>query len=104
MRSDFFQKYLSIILIFFLFVSQTIQVSFFDSTEAATDDYRDIVSIVVDVDTYDALSSEIKRYSNDIQSYLGATRVSLFVVPKTIEPHAIAAKNESLYYEGDGKK
>ncbi len=99
MRSDFFQKYLSIILIFLLFVSQTIQVSFFESTEAATDDYRDIVSIVVDEETYDALASEIKRYSADIQSYLGATRVSLFVVPKAIEPRAIAAKNESLYYE-----
>ncbi len=104
MRSDFLQKYLSIILIFFLFVSQTIQVSFFDSTEAATDDYRDIVSIIVDKETYGSLASEIKRYSSDIQSYLGATRVSLFVVPSTVEPRSIAAKNESLYYEGDGKK
>lgn len=65
-----FQKHLSVFLIFCLLVSQTIQVSFFDQIEAKTEDYRDIVSIVVDEDTYDALSSKIKRYSEDIQSYL----------------------------------
>lgn len=98
-----FKEHLSIFLIFLLLVSQTIQVSFFDVTEAAIDDYRDIVSIIVDRDTYSALAPKIKQYSSDIQSYLGNTRVSLFVVPKNTPPEAIAAENEKLYYDGDDK-
>ena len=69
-----------------------------------TEDYHDLVSIIVDADTYGSLKSEIKQYSTDIQSYLGSTRVSLFVVPKNTPPEAIAAENEKLYYNGDGKK
>lgn len=99
-----YQKYTSAILIFLLFLTQTIQVSFFDRTDAATEDYHDLVSIIVDADTYGSLKSEIKQYSTDIQSYLGSTRVSLFVVPKNTPPEAIAAQNEKLYYNGDGKK
>lgn len=98
-----FKEHLSIFLIFCLLVSQTIQVSFFDRTEAAADDYRDLVSIVVDRETYGKLSGKIKRYSEDVQGYLGNTRVSLFVVPKDTPPEAIAAQNEKLYYDGDGK-
>lgn len=98
-----FKEHLSVFLIFCLLVSQTIQVSFFDRTEAAADDYRDLVSIVVDRDTYGKLSSKIKRYSEDIQGYLGNTRVSLFVVQQDTPPEAIAAQNEKLYYDGDGK-
>ena len=98
-----FKEHLSVLLIFLLLISQTIQVSFFDATEAATADYRDIVSIIVDRDTYSALAPKIKQYSADIQSYLGNTRVSLFIVPKNTPPEAIAAENERLYYDGDSK-
>ena len=98
-----FKEHLSIFLIFCLLVSQTIQVSFFDPIQAAADDYRDLVSIIVDRDTYALESAKIKRYSEDIQSYLSNTRVSLFVVAKDTPPEAIAAENELLYYEGDGK-
>lgn len=73
--------------------------SFFDVSEAATTDYHDIVSLVVDQDTYSALSGPIKRYAEDIQGYLGSTRVSLYIVPKNTAPEVIAAQNEKLYYE-----
>ncbi len=55
MQFRFYQKYTSAILIFLLFLTQTVQVSFFDHTEAATEDYHDVVSIVVDTDTYSEL-------------------------------------------------
>ena len=61
-----FQQYISAFLIFALIVSQTIQVSFFDQADAAIADYRDIVSIVVDEDTYGELRTSIRRYAEDI--------------------------------------
>jgi hypothetical protein len=66
-RSSPFHQYTSAILIFLLFVSQTIQVSFFDKAKADANDYRDIVSIIVDRDTYAAERSKITRYAEDIQ-------------------------------------
>jgi hypothetical protein len=50
------KQHLSVFLIFCLLLSQTVQVSFFDRTEAAVEDYRDIVSIIVDRETYSELS------------------------------------------------
>ena len=99
-----FKEHLSIFLIFCILISQTIQVSFFDSIEAAVDDYRDLVSIMVDRETYSKQSGKIKRYSEDIQSYLGNTRVSLFIVDADTPPVALAAQNEKLYYDGDGQR
>ena len=96
---SFLHQYTSAVLIFVLFLSQTIHVSFFDKTEAATTDYSDIVSIVVDEDTYSALRVKIRRYANDIEGYLKNTRVTLFVAPSTARPEVIAAHNEQLYYE-----
>ena len=100
-KSEFgmFHQYISASLIFALLVSQTIQVSFFDRADAAIADYRDIVSIVVDEDTYGELRSEIRRYADDIQGYLRSTRVSILVVPADARPESIAAQNEKLYYE-----
>lgn len=99
----FFRRYLSAVLIFILFLSQTVQVSFFDRAKADATDYRDIVSIIVDEDTYSQLRGKIRRYSEDVQGYLKATRVSIIVTPSTIRPEIVAAHNEKLYYEGDGK-
>ena len=94
-----YKSHLSVFLIFCILVSQTIQVSFFDPIEAAPEDYRDIVSIIVDEETYDQYGSKVKRYSEDIQSYLGDTRVTLLVVPEDAPVQSIAAANEKLYYE-----
>lgn len=96
-------KYLSGFLIFALLVSQTIRVDFFDTAQASPENYRDIVSIVVDKDTYKVNSSKIQRYAKDIEGYLGNTRVSLFIVDPDTPPSVIAAKNERLYNEGDGE-
>jgi hypothetical protein len=96
---SFIQQYTSVILVFVLFLSQSIQVSFFDTTEAATTDYRDIVSIIVDEDTYSALRPKIRLYAEDIQNTLKSTRVSIFVAPQNARPEVIAAHNEELYYE-----
>ncbi len=98
-----FHKFTSFSLIFLLLVSQTIQVSFFDEVSAQVEDYRDVVSIFVDSDTYDATKAKILRYAEDMQSYLGSTRISLHIVPSDMGPEKIASINEKLYYEGDGK-
>jgi hypothetical protein len=96
------QKYLSVMLIFTLLVSQTIRVDFFDDAAASPEQYRDVVSLFVDRDTYGQLGTKIRRYANDIQGYLSATRVSLFVVDSDTPVESIASRNEKLYYEGDG--
>lgn len=84
MRKRFFSfpwsKYISGFLIFLLLFSQTIRVDFFDQADASADQYRDIVSIFVDAKTYSSMRSKVREYANDIQGYLGSTRVSLFVV------------------------
>ena len=98
-RFSFFHQYISVILVFVLFLSQTIHISFFDRTEAATTDYRDVVSLIVDEDTYNALRPKIRQYANDIQGYLKSTRVSIFVSPSNARPEILAAHNEKLYYE-----
>lgn len=72
----FFQRFASTILIFLLFLTQTIHVDFFDSAVAESDEYRDIVSIIVDDETYSALggafgfSNKVSQYAEDIQKYL----------------------------------
>ena len=96
-------KYISGFLIFSLLISQTIRVDFFDTAQASPQNYRDIVSIVVDKETYKSESSKIQRYAKDIEGYLGNTRVSLFIVDPDTPPSVIAAKNERLYNEGDGE-
>lgn len=96
---SFLRQYTSAVLIFLIFISQTIHVSFFDRTEAATTDYSDVVSIIVDEDTYNELETKIEVYANDIQEYLKSTRVSIFVAPSNARPEVIAAHNEKLYYE-----
>jgi hypothetical protein len=63
----FSEKLISSCLIFLILTSQTVQVSFFDEAEARPEDYRDIVSIFVDEETYDATETKIKRYASDIQ-------------------------------------
>jgi hypothetical protein len=100
----FWRQYISTALIFTLLVSQTIRVDFFGEAQASQDKYRDIVSIVVDRDTYDAIDAEIKQYAEDIQTYLGSTRTSILVVDPDTAPAQIAAQNERLYYEGDGEE
>jgi len=94
------RDYIASLLIFFLLVSQTLHVSFFDSVNASQDQYRDIVSIYIDTDTYRSVRPKIMRYAEDVQNYLGSTQVSIFVVDNNTTVQSIAAQNEKLYYEG----
>jgi len=94
-----YKKYISVLLIFMLLLSQTIRIDFFGSVSASAESYRDIVSIVVDRETYSALRPKIHQYAEDIQGYLGSTRTNIIVVESSIDPAQIAAKNESLFYE-----
>jgi hypothetical protein len=100
----FWRQYIATTLIFALLLSQTIRVDFFGEAQASQDKYRDIVSIVVDRDTYRELRPKITRYAEDIQAYLGSTRTSILVVDPDTAPAQIAAQNERLYYEGDGEE
>lgn len=100
----FWRQYIATTLIFALLLSQTIRVDFFSEAQASQDKYRDIVSIVVDRDTYREIRPQITRYAEDIQSYLGSTRTSILVVDTGTSPAQIAAQNEKFYYEGDGDK
>lgn len=95
----YWRQYISSFLIFVLLISQTIHISFFDSAEASIQQYRDIVSLFVDRETYTENRSKIMQYSSDIQSDLGSTRVNLIIVEPGIDPAKIAAENEKLYYE-----
>lgn len=82
-----------------ILVSQTIHVDFFDRAEAGAENYRDIVSIIVDRETYGAERNRILQYANDIAGYLGGVRTSILVVEKDTPVATIAEKNEKLYYE-----
>ncbi len=97
-----FKKYLAWLLVSVLLVSQTIHVNFFDSVIAGPENYRDIVSIIVDTDTYGNERANILRYATDIAWYLGGVRTTIFVVDKNTPVATIAEKNEKLYYEWDG--
>ena len=65
-----FQKTIAAVLVMLILVSQTIHVDFFDSVSAHPENYRDIVSIIVDRDTYAAERNHIQTYAEDIAGYL----------------------------------
>lgn len=65
-----FKKSLSLVLIFVLVFSQTVRFDFFGTAEASADEYRDIISLVVDGETERRLRGEIRRYAEDIQNRL----------------------------------
>lgn len=94
-----YKKYLAGFLVSVILISQTIHVDFFDSALAGPENYRDIVSIIVDKETYSAERNKILQYAGDISGYLGGVRTSILVVAKNTPVATIAEKNEKLYYE-----
>ncbi len=97
-----FRKTIAATLVMMILVSQTIHVDFFDTAQAGPQNYRDIVSIIVDRETYASERNRILQYASDIAGYLGGVRTSILVVEKDTPVATIAQKNEKLYYEGDG--
>jgi hypothetical protein len=95
------QKFTSSFLLFSMLFSITFKVPFFDfSASASSNEYYDLVSIIVDEKTYSKISSEIKRYSKDITNVLENTKVVVLPFPETATAFDIASMNESLYFEG----
>ncbi|MDD2745687.1 MAG: VCBS repeat-containing protein, partial [Candidatus Gracilibacteria bacterium] len=99
------KKWLSSFLIFVIFALQTFQIPF-SVTElyASTSEAPNLVSIIVSEATNSGeVKTKIKRYADDIQAAMNNTRVVIVEVADNIAPHSIAALNEKLFYEGDGK-
>jgi len=103
MWSERLQKITSFFLIFFLLFSFTIRIpflAFLNSSVYATDnEFFNLVSIIVDEDTYANIQSKLVRYSRDIQAQLENTRVVILPTPSDASVLDIASLNESLYYE-----
>jgi len=98
-----FQKIISAILIFSLLFSITIHIpllTFLPQASADEEKFYNIVSILVDEDTYNEARSQLIRYSRDIQGVLENTRAVILPVPKDADPLDIASLNEKLYFEG----
>jgi len=105
MKSINFKKITSFFLLFFLFFSFTIRVPlelFFSYTAFAWDkEFFNLVSIIVDEESYDEsdLRSKLIRYSRDVQLNLENTRVVILPTPSDASALDIASLNESLFYE-----
>jgi len=95
------QKFISSFIIFSLLFGTTFRVPFFQfSTFAWSSEFFNLVSIIIDEDSYNEISSEINRYASDIQGVLENTKVVILPTPKNTDAFNIASLNESLYYEG----
>ena len=80
--------------------SITFNVPYFDfKTFAWNDEFYNLVSIIVDEDTYNEEKSDIERYSKDIQGVLENTKVVILPTPVNTPAFNIASLNESLFYE-----
>jgi len=93
------QKSISSLVLFSMLFGLTFRVPFFDyKTYAWSSDYYDLVSIIIDENTYDEVKSEVKRYAEDIQGVLENTKVVIIPTPINIPSFNIASLNEWLYY------
>jgi len=97
------QKITSFFLIFFLLFSFTIRIPleifFWYNAYAWDKDFYNLVSIIVDEDTYDEVRTKLVRYSRDIQGVLENTRVVILPTPSDASALDIASLNESLFFE-----
>lgn len=69
------------------------------NTYADEKDFYNIISLIVDEDSYDEISAELIRYSRDVQWVLENTRVVILPTPSDASVVDIASLNESLYFE-----
>ncbi len=100
MRYTKIQKFLSSFLIFMMLWSITFRIPFLQfSLYADSSEFYDLVSIIVDDETYSQAKSEIDRYSRDISWVLDNTRVVIMPIPEDATPYEISSMNESLYFD-----
>lgn len=72
---------------------------FLSSASAGNKEFVNLVSIIVDEESYNAVKGKIVRYSRDIQNTLENTRVVVLPTPSNASVLDIASLNESLYFE-----
>ncbi|MDR2411942.1 MAG: hypothetical protein LBD88_05285 [Candidatus Peribacteria bacterium] len=100
MNYNKFQKFISGLLIFSLLFGITFRFPFFEFGVSANNrDIFDLVSIIVDEDTYSKVNDELQRYGKDISSVLENTKTVILPVPKNVTAFQIASMNEALFYE-----
>ena len=104
MKYNKIQKIISVFLLFIFFFGQITWLSFLwllKTKEVLAKDstYHDLVSIIVDEETYDELDSEIERYAEDIQHYLNNTKVVILPIKEDTSAFSIASMNERLFFE-----
>ncbi|MDR1988348.1 MAG: hypothetical protein LBQ24_06600 [Candidatus Peribacteria bacterium] len=94
------QKFISGLLIFSLLFSITFRFPLPNFLVSAdSNEIFDLVSIIVDEDTYSKLKSEVDRYGKDVSSVLENTKTVILPISKGTTAFQIASMNESLYYE-----
>lgn len=94
------QKFTSFLLIFLLLFGITFQFSSLQFwVSASSNNIYDLVSIIIDEETYKEVESEIKRYSKDISNVLENTKVVVLLIPENTSPFKIASMNEALYFD-----
>jgi len=97
-----FQKFISYLLIFALFFTQTVSLNFlwFITQIFAVDNTRiNLVSILVEDSKYNELKSSIQNYAKNIQNTLENTRVVIIPTPSLANPYTIASINEKMFFE-----
>ena len=97
------QKFTSSLLIFSMLFVLIFRVPFYDMTSYATTpgDFRNLVSILVDQNTYNnsSVKSKIETYADNISGVLENTQVVIIPFPTNTSAFKIASLNESLYFE-----
>ena len=97
------KKITSLFLLFFFFFSITfripVELFIWASSYATNDDFYDLISLIVDEETYEETRPKLVQYSRDIQWKLENTRVVIIPTPSDASILDIASLNESLYYE-----
>lgn len=94
------QKSISSLLLFSMFFSLTFRIPLFDfKVFAWSAEYYDLVSVIVDQDSYDEVKSELNRYAEDIQWVLENTKVVIIPTPINTPSFNISSLNESLYFD-----
>jgi len=96
------QKIISFIVLFSFFFTSVFSFPnfrFFSKTSAASGDFYNLVSILVNEDIYSWVKTKLKRYAKDIQNNLENTRVVILPVPKDSSAFQIASLNEWLYFD-----
>ena len=101
MKYTKFQRYLSFITLFFFLFSTTIHFPLPNVSVFADDNnQKNLVSIIVEENTYKKIAWWVNKYAENISKALWNTQVVIFPTPYTTPAYDIASLNESLYNQG----